>query len=89
MSMEPNLETLVNTFNPSNTQNAQGAQLANTIYLNPNKIPTSPKKNFNNIFNWLRHNIIISRGLHKFMVCKAPTLIQQNLVRQFKHNRPY
>jgi hypothetical protein len=51
MSMEPNLETLVNTFNPSNTQNAQGAQLANTIYLNPNKIPTSPKKNFNNIFN--------------------------------------
>jgi hypothetical protein len=42
MSMEPNLETLVNTFNPSNTQNAQGAQLANTIYLNPNP----PKQTF-------------------------------------------
>lgn len=51
MSMEPNLETLVNIFNPLNTQNAQGAQLENTIYLNPNNFPTSPKKNTNNIFN--------------------------------------
>jgi hypothetical protein len=51
MSMEPNLETLVNIFNPLHTQNAQGAQLENAIYLNPNKFPTSPKKNTNNIFN--------------------------------------
>jgi hypothetical protein len=44
MSMEPNLETLVNIFNPLDTQNAQGAQLENTIYFNPNNFPTSPKE---------------------------------------------
>lgn len=82
MSMEPNLETLVNIFNPSNTQNAHGAQLANTIYLNPNNLPTSPKQTFTIYLIDFLAMSSYPEAYKKFMVCKGTTHIQQNLVRQ-------
>jgi hypothetical protein len=75
MSMEPDLETLVNIFNPSNTQNAQWAKLANTIYVNPYNFPTSPKQTFTIYLIDFLAMSSYPEAYQKFMVCKATTHI--------------